>query len=123
MDLLEKVLIMLTFEIANFSQFKASRTSEIKRIKAKIQNIKKNLEESVFILEEKNLKYQDLLVQANAIEKKVKKMIFSVFYKKTKRSRSSPVRKKLEDFRISSEFFWINYKIVFILLLNKKSHF
>lgn len=63
---------MISFELSNLSQFKDTRTTEIKKIKAKIFKLKQSLEQSVFVLEEKNVKFQDLLLQACTIEKKVK---------------------------------------------------
>ena len=72
MNLYENMMKMISFELSNLSQFKDTRTTEIKKIKAKILKLKQSLEQSVFVLEEKNVKFQDLLLQACNIEKKVK---------------------------------------------------
>lgn len=70
----ENVLKMIQLELKNLSQFKETRVQEIKRLKSKIFKIKQHIEQSAFILEEKNVKYQDLLVQAGEIEKKIEKL-------------------------------------------------
>jgi len=62
---------MISFELTNLSQFKEGRINEIKRIKEKLAKIKQTLEKNAFLLEERNLKFQDLLLQACTIEKKV----------------------------------------------------
>ena len=57
--------------MANLSQFKEMRSSEVKKLRMRILKVRQNLEDNVFVLEEKNLKYQDLLLQTSSLEKKV----------------------------------------------------
>lgn len=68
----ESMLKMMVFELANLSQFKDTRLSELKKMKVKIGKLKQNLEQNVFLLEERNLRLQDLLLQICSLEKKVR---------------------------------------------------
>lgn len=71
LSLFENVLKMISYEIMNLSQFKDTRIHEIKRLKMKILKLKQGLEQTIFVLEEKNVRYQDLLFQTTNMEKKV----------------------------------------------------